>query len=77
MDERFLENLLRILPELESLSLAQWGDLTGQALNKLPPGTMRELNLNSCSNLRPNELLSVRFLTQNQTLFVKYKSGKS
>lgn len=58
VDERFLENLLRILPELESLSLAQWGDLTGQALNKLPPETMKELNLNSCSNLRPNELLS-------------------
>ena len=58
VDERFLENLLRILPDLESLSLAQWGDLTGQALNKLPPETMRELNLNSCSNLRPNELLS-------------------
>ncbi|XP_034256181.1 uncharacterized protein LOC117654106 [Thrips palmi] len=58
VDERFLENLLRILPDLESLSLAQWGDLTGQALNKLPPYTMRELNLNNCSNLRPNELLS-------------------
>ncbi|KAK3915340.1 F-box/LRR-repeat protein 7 [Frankliniella fusca] len=58
VDERFLENLLKILPELESLSIAQWGELTGQALNKLPPETMRELNLNACSNLRPNELLT-------------------